>query len=55
VTYSSFKDAFNNLIPKIAKQYANKYGWDFESLAKAYGQIGWEKTSSDMLYFANQL
>jgi len=55
VTYSSFKDAFNNLIPKIARQYANKYGWDFEALAKAYGQIGWEKTSADMLYFANQL
>lgn len=55
VTYPDFKTAFDNLIPKIAKQYANKYGWDFESLAKAYGQIGWESTSSDMLYFANQL
>ena len=55
VTYPSFTVAFNNLIPKIAKQYANRYGWDFESLAKAYGQIGWEKTSADMRYFANQL
>lgn len=55
VTYPSFTVAFDNLIPKIARQYANKYGWDFVSLAKAYGQIGWEKTSSDMLYFANQL
>jgi hypothetical protein len=55
VTYSSFKDAFNNLIPKISKQYANKYGWDFESLAKAYGQIGWEETSANMRYFASQL
>lgn len=55
VTYPSFTVAFNNLIPKIAKQYANRYGWDFVRLAKAYGQIGWEKTSSNMLYFANQL
>jgi hypothetical protein len=55
VAYSSFSDAFKNLIPKIAKQYANKYGWDFESLAKAYGQIGWEETSRNMRNFANQL
>jgi hypothetical protein len=55
VTYASFTDAFNNLIPKIAKQYANKYGWDFESLAKAYGQVGWESTSANMYYFASQL
>jgi len=55
VSYSSFKDAFNNLIPKISRQYANRYGWDFVSLAKAYGQIGWEKTSADMRYYASQL
>jgi hypothetical protein len=55
VKYTSFTDAFNSLVPKIAVQYANRYGWDFVSLAKAYGQLGWEKTSADMLRYANAL
>lgn len=53
VKYQSFTAAFNDLVPKISKQYANKYGWNFEALAKAYGQMGWEKTSHDMAMFAN--
>jgi len=53
--YSSFTAAFNDLVPKISKQYAARYGWNFEGLAKAYGQIGWEKTSHDMAMFAGQM
>lgn len=52
VKYASFEDAFNHLIPKISVQYANKYGWDFVSLAKAYGQHSWEKTSKYMYNWA---
>lgn len=55
VKYASFEDAFNNLIPKIAVQYANKYGWDFVSLAKAYGQHSWEKTSKYMYNWASSI
>lgn len=55
VKYSSFEDAFTNLIPKIAVQYANKYGWDFASLAKAYGQHSWEKTSVYMYNWAKSI
>lgn len=55
VTYSSFSNAFNDLVPKISRQYANRFGWNFEGLAKAYGQFGWEKTSADMLRYASSL
>lgn len=55
VTYGSFTEAFNALIPKISKQYAVRYGWDFEALAKAYGQHGWEKTSAFMYRIASSL
>ncbi len=55
VKYASFTDAFNNLVPKISVQYAKRYGWDFVSLAKAYGQHSWEKTSKYMLNWANSI
>ena len=55
VKYASFTDAFNNLVPKISVQYANKYGWDFVSLAKAYGQHSWEKTSKYMYNWASSI
>lgn len=55
VTYDSFTSAFNSLIPKISKQYAVRYGWNFEALAQAYGQHGWEKTSADMYRIASSL
>lgn len=55
VTYGNFTDALNSLVPKISRQYAVRYGWNFEALAKAYGQIGWEKTSRDMRIYANAL
>ena len=55
VKYASFEDAFNNLIPKISVQYANKYGWDFVSLAKAYGQHSWEITSKYMYNWASSI
>lgn len=53
VKYASFTAAFNDLVPKVSKQYAARYGWNFEALAKAYGQKGWEKTSRDMSMFAH--
>ncbi len=55
VKYASFTDAFNNLVPKISVQYAKKYGWDFVSLAKAYGQHSWEKTSKYMYNWASSI
>lgn len=35
--YSSFEHAFGDLIPRIANEYANVYGTDFEAFADAYG------------------
>ena len=55
VQYDSFEDAFNALIPKIASQYANKYGWNFEALAKAYGQSNWQSAANKMRRYANSL
>jgi len=39
VKYASFKSAFADLIPKISRQYVAKYGWNFSSLAQAYGEM----------------
>jgi hypothetical protein len=55
VKYPSYAAAFNDLIPKIARQYANRYGWNFEALAKAYGQVNWQKGASDMRYYATNI
>ncbi len=53
--YSSFIQAFSDIVPRVARQYAARYGWNFEALAKAYGQHEWQRTSSNMRYFANQI
>ena len=37
--YSSYENAFTDLIPKVGSQYAAKYGTNFEALAKAYGML----------------
>lgn len=55
VKYSSYSQAFNDLVPKVSRQYAARFGWNFEALAKAYGQKNWQKTSANMKYFANQI
>jgi hypothetical protein len=55
VVYSSFTDAFNNLIPKICRQYINRYGWDFENLARAYGELSWEKNAVYLRGYASVL
>lgn len=55
VRYSSYEHAFSDLVPKVSRQYAAKYGWNFEALAKAYGQHNWEKTSANMRWFASRI
>lgn len=55
VKYGSFTAALNDLVPKVSRQYAARFGWNFTSLAKAYGQIEWEKTSADMYHYASSL
>ena len=55
VKYGSFTAAFSALIPKISRQYAVKYGWNFTALAQAYGQIEWEKTAANMHHYASSL
>jgi hypothetical protein len=54
VKYDSFDAAFKNLIPKISKQYVNKYGWNFTAFAKAYGQMG-EHAAGNLSSIANKL
>lgn len=55
VRYSSYYDAFSDLVPKVSRQYAARYGWNFEALAKAYGQHEWERTSANMRWFASRI
>jgi hypothetical protein len=55
VKYSSYTAAFNDLIPKISKQYVKKYGWNLEAFSKAYGEKNWEKCSAEIRAYANAL
>lgn len=55
VVYSSFKEAFDNLVPKICRQYVNRYGWDFEALARAYGQAEWQQNANYLRNYASVL
>ena len=55
VKYSSYKDAFKDLVPKISRQYAARYGWNFEALARAYGQVNWELGAAKMRRIANSI
>jgi len=55
VKYGSFKSAFQDLVPKISRQYAARYGWNFESLAKAYGQVNWQVGAAKMRKIANSI
>lgn len=55
VRYSSYTDAFSDLVPKVARQYAAPYGWNFEALARAYGMINWEYHSKNLYYYANSI
>ncbi|KXK26407.1 MAG: hypothetical protein TR69_WS6001000410 [candidate division WS6 bacterium OLB20] len=55
VKYSSYTSALNDLVPKVSRQYAARYGWNFEALAKAYGQHEWERTSANMRWFASRI
>ncbi len=53
--YTSWDQAFRDLIPKISRQYTNKYKTNFTELAKAYGMINWEHGAGKMQHFYNQL
>ncbi len=55
VRYPSYEVAFRDLVPKISRQYAARYGWDFASLSKAYGQHNWELHSKNMLKVASSI
>ncbi len=55
VKYPSYEVAFQDLVPKVSRQYAARYGWDFTSLSKAYGQHNWELHSQNMLRVANSI
>ena len=55
VKYPSYEVAFKDLVPKISRQYAARYGWDFVALSKAYGQHNWELHSKNMLKVANSI
>ena len=55
VKYASFKAAFQDLVPKISRQYATRYGWNFEALAKAYGQVNWQTGAAKMRKIANSV
>lgn len=55
VRYSNFPEAFRDVVPKVASQYAIVYGTDFISLAKAYGIINWEKGAANLSKYYNQI
>jgi hypothetical protein len=55
VKYSSYPQAFRDLVPKVSRQYAAKFGWNFEALAKAYGIHNVEYHSANMRKWANSI
>jgi len=55
VKYPSYEVAFKNLVPKVSRQYAARYGWDFVALSRAYGQHNWELHSANMLKVASSI
>ncbi len=55
VKYPSYTAALNALVPKISRQYVLKYGWNLEAFSKAYGEINWQKASSEIRYYASSL
>lgn len=55
VKYSSYYSAFQDIVPKVSRQYAARYGWDFVSLAKAYGMINWQHASANLKFYANSI
>ena len=53
--YSSWEQAFKDIVPRVSRQYANRYGTDFTSLAKAYGMVNWEHGANKLQSYYNQL
>lgn len=55
VHYSSYYSAFQDLVPKVARQYAAPYGWNFAGLAQAYGMNNWQYHSANMQKWASEV
>lgn len=55
VRYGSYTQAFNALVPAIARQYARPYGTNFEALAKAYGMHNYTYHAGRMHAFYSAL
>lgn len=55
VQYSSFSQALATLIPKVSREYARKYGTNFEAIAKAYGMRNVEYQSQKMRTIYNAI
>lgn len=53
--YSSFYNAFIDLVPKVSAQYAVPYGWNFTSLAKAYGMHNYTYHATNMQAWASSI
>lgn len=54
VTYPNYETAFNNLVPKIAKQYVKVYGTNFSALAKAYGMVNFQAGTAKLTKYYTQ-
>jgi hypothetical protein len=56
VKYTSYEQAFKDIVPKIIKNYLHRYGaTNFVSIAKSYGMINWEKGSANLKMYYNQI
>jgi len=53
--YPDYNAAFRDLVPKVSRQYAAKYGTDFVSLAKAYGIVNWQAGAEKLERYFNQI
>ncbi len=53
--YTSWEEAFRDLVPKISRQYVNRYNTDFVSLAKAYGVVNWEYGAQKLQRYYSEL
>ncbi len=53
--YSSFEQAFKDITPKVAKEYAARYGTNFAALAQAYGIVNWQKGAHNLNLYYSQI
>ena len=53
--YSSYTAAFQDLVPKVSRQYAARFGWNFEALAQSYGMQNWTYHAANMRKYASSI